>query len=357
MTVVYIIVIVVVICVLVNVARTSEADSAWKTAAAQLGLANHGGGVLQRRFMQGSYRGFYVKLDTYAARSGNSGAHMRFRLTFSQSLNLGLRITREGFISSVSKEFGAQDIEVGNPSFDAEALVKGADPDAVRAFLTPERQLRIQRFLRGSPNVTIDDRGIQIVEPGLVSDSRRVVAVVRAMAALATALLGESGQNGGPTDAAELANASPQTSRQGPFAPPSIAPPRRKPPPIPVINTSMPSAEGRRVQADLRNLADRQDEDYAAFAESRRAAPEDEEESPRAQQNSRKPRPLSQTPRRCNRRNPNPRSKLPCLRRAVRSMRPRFAKSCLKPIKPALPQRNNSRTNTRIEVFAGPCAA
>ena len=68
-------------------------------------------------------------LDTYTVTtstgtSTSSVTYTRMRAPFLNKDSLYFKIYRQGFFSSIGKLFGMQDIEVGDPFFDKEFIIK-----------------------------------------------------------------------------------------------------------------------------------------------------------------------------------------------------------------------------------------
>ena len=169
-----------------------KSGEAWSTAARRLGLRYDPGGFLRSRRIDGPKLGFDVLVDTFSRSSGNSSTtYTRFRVTYPRSLRLGLRLTREGFFSSVSKVFGAQDIEVGDAAFDAGILVKGTSPRRMREFLTPARRVRIHRLLKSCPAAVVNDEEVCWQQVGVLRDPGAIVSIVRRLLRVAWHLTGD----------------------------------------------------------------------------------------------------------------------------------------------------------------------
>ena len=180
-----------IIIVPITITQSRRANEAWSDAAEELGLTYRRPRWFQSRRMYRSIENAQVEVDTYTQRSGESSTtYTRFRITF-PSLGLGLRLKAEGFLSGITKFFGAQDINVGDGEFDKGVLVKGRDAQQVRNFLTPARRMRIRRFLQAHKGATIDDQEIKWQTRGVIRDPERIVHVVRGMVRLASHLTGD----------------------------------------------------------------------------------------------------------------------------------------------------------------------
>lgn len=275
----------------------------WAAASRNLGLAFSPGGLLRSRKIEGRVEGFYVKVDTYTRRSGTSSRHLRastrsrtctrFTVFFPRSLGLGLRLTKEGFLTGLTKLFGVQDVQVGDGSFDSEVLVKASNPARVREFLTPARRMRVRRFFSSHPTATIDDAGVRATFPGLVRSSQSLESIVRSLVRLAWHLTGEREEDrsmetvlrardeGRPDEAMRILETRRRRARP---------PPPRKPPPLPERQPALESAaevledailadsvDERVLEGELLMLADRKEEARVVFEEALEASPQDPE--------------------------------------------------------------------------------
>ena len=103
-------------------------------------------------------------------------------------LGIGLQVSKQGSLTKIASFFGWQDIEVGDPVFDARFVVKGAPVDRVRALLTPEVRAHLVSLQDQVAQLVVKDDRLTaevawlIVEPEWIEGG--LVAVARAAAAL-----------------------------------------------------------------------------------------------------------------------------------------------------------------------------
>jgi len=182
--------------------QTARTDTVWREAADELGMHFRPGALFVSRTIDGHMHGSHVRVDKITKNAGNhSESFTRYRVDHPQPLDLGLKLQRESFFSGVSKFFGTQDIEVGDPAFDDEVVVKGFDPDRVVQFLTPSRRLRVLRLFQAFKDLEIDDRTITFRSRGLAKVAREIVSTVRRLA-LATSRLSAETPPDSPLDRA-----------------------------------------------------------------------------------------------------------------------------------------------------------
>jgi len=89
-------------------------------------------------------------------------------------------ISREGLVTSFRKQFGLQDIEIGDKNFDGKFLVKCDDTDYAKRILTAalcNEILKKERVMYGS--ITIQNQEVHYIEPGLLVNEQDVDRLVR----------------------------------------------------------------------------------------------------------------------------------------------------------------------------------
>jgi hypothetical protein len=219
-------------------------NEAWQTAARDLGLQFTPGDWLRSRCLTGTYRGNSVTVDVYRTGGKNSQTFTRYTVYYPQPLRLGLNLQRRGFFSGLWHLLGGQDIQVGDEAFDTELVVKGRDPDAVIAFLTPRRREEALALLLQFPGSAVEDDKIRCQSHGEQGDPGEIVRTVRRLCAAAGVLtngaeeeagdLPEGGETEEVPEVLPAAPPGPPPARQlAAEAPPAFPPPPAPPPPIP----------------------------------------------------------------------------------------------------------------------------
>ncbi len=176
-------------------AQSKRTTESWQRAARKMRLSYVHGGVFSSRSITGRMGGLFVTIDTFTKSSGSgnnrsSTTYTRFVVLFPRSLGLGMRLSREGFFTGITKFFGAQDITVGDGGFDSDILVKSRNAARVRKFLTPARRVRIRRLLTTHKSATIDDSGVRYNHVGLIRDPMRLESTLKALVRVAWFLSG-----------------------------------------------------------------------------------------------------------------------------------------------------------------------
>lgn len=171
---------------MVGRARRRATRQRWTEAADLLGFAKVGSGF--RPSISGGEGQVRATVDVYSKRSGKSqSTYTRYRIGF-HSIALGLRLSRQTGWHGVLKVFGAQDIEVGDATFDANFVIKGGSTEAVRRFLTVGRMMSLNRLLAVHPGIVITDDELILETPGMERDTDTIVSTVRRMMSAANIL-------------------------------------------------------------------------------------------------------------------------------------------------------------------------
>ena len=140
-------------------------NTIWMNSATQLGLTVDLTNKYSRN-MYGAVNGMPCRIYTHKETHGTSSnrrtiEYTNFEISFPQSLNLGLILKREiAVLGKLAKMIGNQDIQTGDPTFDACFTIKGMDEQQVRTFLTDERRRGIMHLRQSILDLQISDLGI-----------------------------------------------------------------------------------------------------------------------------------------------------------------------------------------------------
>ena len=162
---------VVVLVVLISVfiyfiAKThrTKTIAAWEQAATELGFNFTPPGTFGKYTMSGMI-GQQLSCSVWAhteSHGKHSTTYMNYDVTFSQSLNLGLVVKREGAIlGKIAKLSGKQDIHTNNHAFDSAFTIKGADEYKVKEFLTPHIQSKLLEARNVLNNLELSDDSVK----------------------------------------------------------------------------------------------------------------------------------------------------------------------------------------------------
>lgn len=83
-----------------------------------------------------------ITLDTYTVHSNNVHVtYTRIRAPYLNSNNFRFTIYRKSFFSGLGKIFGMQDVEIGDPQFDEQFIIKGQPEEMVKKLFA-NREIR-----------------------------------------------------------------------------------------------------------------------------------------------------------------------------------------------------------------------
>jgi hypothetical protein len=176
------------------VTYSRETNARWADAAQQLGLEFRPSGPFSRPTITGQSAGHTIRIDTVTHSSGKSQhTDTRFRVEY-PSQGFDFALSREHALRRLSKMFGAQDIEIGDPSFDEAFIVKTSDPEKLAAVLTPAVRDSLIRLLAVYPQVQVRDGHIGYERSGLTRDTDALVSTTRRLLATARVIAGTTGR-------------------------------------------------------------------------------------------------------------------------------------------------------------------
>jgi hypothetical protein len=173
-----------------GITQSKKTNEAWAAVARSLNLVFKPGQLFSRPRISGIHNGCSVLVTTFSKGSGkHQTTYTRFRVSYPQSLDMGLRLTKQGLLSGLGKMFGGQDIEVGDQAFDDAIVVKGRDPERVKEFLTLSRRMRAARFLTTYQGSCIDDLKVEWERRHVERDPDKVERMIVRMTSLANHMM------------------------------------------------------------------------------------------------------------------------------------------------------------------------
>lgn len=96
----------------------------------------HKAGIMHPEHMTFEHNNHTIKVESYTYIAGNvPRTHFRVSALYYEIKTLELRITLGGFLASVTKMFGAQDIQIDHPDFDDKYIIKGNDEMLIKHLL------------------------------------------------------------------------------------------------------------------------------------------------------------------------------------------------------------------------------
>ena len=156
---------------------------AWKEAASQLRIHHRAGDFLTKPELYGKVRDCRVKITLRNKSQGkHSTKYTCYEVSYPQVLTFGLHLKEQTAFSGLKRFLGAQDIEVGDPTFDDFVVVKSNDSVNAKEFLNPARRLYVRRILSMHAGAEItdsqvkwDSKGVEYNPSTLVSNVKRMV--------------------------------------------------------------------------------------------------------------------------------------------------------------------------------------
>src|SRR5687767_4161231 len=116
----------------------------WRQLAEEIGGRYVEGGLWRGDRVQGSHGEWTVTLDTYTVPVGKTYVtYTRMRAPYVNPDGFRFTVYRKSVFSGVATFLGMQDIDIGDPEFDHDFVIKGTDEGRVRTlFSSPSlRQL------------------------------------------------------------------------------------------------------------------------------------------------------------------------------------------------------------------------
>ena len=104
--------------------------------------------------VQGRLEGMYVEAHG-AIEASRRVTH--FVARFDRAMGLSLSLTKQTTMGAISNLLGSQDIDTGDPAFDARFIIKGAPEAAVRAALNPEVRRRLSELQDTAEELRVED--------------------------------------------------------------------------------------------------------------------------------------------------------------------------------------------------------
>lgn len=119
-------------------------EEIWSQIARDIGGEFIDGGFWGKDALVYRHGQWQVVLDTYTVTnstgsSTTSTTYTRMRAPFINKDGFHFELYREGFFSSLGKLFGMQDIQIGDPFFDKDFIIKSSDPEKIRTLLSDTR--------------------------------------------------------------------------------------------------------------------------------------------------------------------------------------------------------------------------
>src|SRR5512136_2485528 len=110
-------------------------EEVWRQLGSEIGAEFVEGGFWRGNKVQARVKEWTVTLDTYTVSTGKSHiTYTRMRAPYVNKDGFQFTIYRKNLFSELGKRLGMQDIEVGDPEFDRDFIIKGNDEFKVLAL-------------------------------------------------------------------------------------------------------------------------------------------------------------------------------------------------------------------------------
>ncbi len=132
-------------------------NEVWRRLSQEIGAEFVSGGFWKGDKVQMHVKDWTITLDTYTESHGESSfTYTRMRAPYINREGFQFTIYRKGIFSGLGKLLGMQDIEVGDPDFDEEFIIKGNDEFKVRDLCANPQ---IRQMIKAQPEIHLELRG------------------------------------------------------------------------------------------------------------------------------------------------------------------------------------------------------
>src|SRR4029079_5826484 len=111
----------------------------WTKLAAEMNGRYIAGSFTKNDKVEVDHENWTLTLDTYTVSTGKSSTtYTRMRAPFVNLTGFRFSVSRKNIFSGIGKAFGMQDIEVGDPPFDHDFIIKANEEARMRRLLWVE---------------------------------------------------------------------------------------------------------------------------------------------------------------------------------------------------------------------------
>jgi hypothetical protein len=132
----------------------------WRQLSAETQASFVEGGFLKSDKVQATHGQWTVTLDKYVVSTGKATVvFTRMRAPYVNPDGFRFRVYRHGMFSGLGKMLGMQDVEVGQPDFDRDFIIKGTDEGKLRQLFANSK---IRELIAGQKDIDFsvkDDEG------------------------------------------------------------------------------------------------------------------------------------------------------------------------------------------------------
>ena len=129
-------------------------DDVWRQLSQEIGAEFVEGGFWKGNKVQAQVGTWTITVDTHTVHTQHSHVtYTRMRAPYVNPEGFRFTIYRKGIFSELGKLMGMQDIEVGDPGFDENFIIKGNDEFRVRDLFA-NRQIR--QLIHDQPKIRLE---------------------------------------------------------------------------------------------------------------------------------------------------------------------------------------------------------
>ena len=248
----------------IQFAVKSHRKKAWGALGSELDLQFVDGGFFGHPKLLGDHRGVPVVVDVEVRGSGkHKQTYTRVAADVPAVLPGGLAVSKEGVLSGIGKFFGAQDIEVGDETFDGACMIKGEVPsEVIRLFQSRKAKDAVWELVHQGTEGSLSAGRCKILVHGFSTNGSVIQTHLDTVVATALALSEAAGSPVAPGVPDDDWRAVQQELDEAPPVAEPVAEPLAEPTPEPVATPESvappePAAPPRTRADDLHKLADR----------------------------------------------------------------------------------------------------
>lgn len=198
--VIILLVIVAVVVFLVSSSQKKSFNATLERVARRVGGTFVEGGTFSSPHLELRFEGRGARLEFWSG-SKNSSPYSRVVVNVAGASPGVLHILEDGFGQSFLKMFGAQDLEIGDPAFDRDYVIKATPSGLATRLFSRERQLegiRVVRRLRGHerPTFDLDARTVTVMVRRYLRDEHQLVMLIECARDFTAFVLQSSGSPG-----------------------------------------------------------------------------------------------------------------------------------------------------------------
>jgi hypothetical protein len=179
------IVLIAIVVITVAILATRAVRLQWAAAAQALGISIEASSFGHPR-LAGTVEGFDVLVEV---KGSGDNARTRYRVTY-PPVAAPFELRRESGTQRILRMLGAQDVQVGDGTFDEAFLVKTDAPAELTAFLTPARRLSLLRLIATHRSLVASESALEVTTRKVEGKASALEGTVRRLTASAKHLVG-----------------------------------------------------------------------------------------------------------------------------------------------------------------------